>query len=224
MKNFILSLFVGLLFLTSCSNKKEKVVVEFLNNTEAKFDKNKFELVKLNLLDTIHEIDIYKYSDFSSYPSLVKYESSVDSAAIDTTSLEGYVQNEVYWESEPYSKGLYDFIRYDGDNSGYFIGNQNTPNKFLNSIVRVDYESFRQNLLNNIKFQNKLKDEISSYEYFKGVFSSDSLLKFVYMENVKSKKIYGFLYELTFRSNSILQKRKVIFDDKQEKIIAYKEE
>lgn len=142
------------------------------------------------------------------------YYSLIDSVLVESDT----IQTRVYWEIEPYSVQIYNYIRYYGDGSIYTLDNVD-PNLFLNSIVKSNYEDFRDKLLNDNNFQDKLKDEISKYDYFKGVFSSDSLLKFIAEENVKRKKVYGYICELTFKINSNLEKRRIIFDPKMEKIL-----
>lgn len=214
--NKLLVFFLAVIFLFSCNNKNDEIVVEFLNNTEKEFDKNKFEMVSLDLLDTIYELDIFNYSDYSDYPK-VEY----DAGMLDTVAVPE-IQQEVYWYSEPYSKAFYNFLRYNGENSDYIIDYDGNKNSFLNSLVKNSYEEFRKKFLKDDQFQIRLKDEIKQYPYFKGVFSSDSLLKFIYLENVKSKKLYGFLYQLTYRSNSILHKKKLIFNSEKNRIIAFK--
>jgi hypothetical protein len=219
MKNlkFIVTIVISAFIIQSCSDKKEQVVLDFLNKSELEFDKTKYELVELKLVDTIFETDIPDYNNFSEYPKLNPEDYELDSIMVD----DNYIQTQVYWGSSTYSKQFYDFLRYDGNYSNYTIEYE-LPNKFLNNLVKTDYYSFSNKFLSDISFQKQLKEEISNYDYFKGVFSSDSLIKFIELENIKRKTIYGFLYNLSFRTNSVLQRRQLIFDSKNQKIISYK--
>lgn len=224
----LLALLICVVILQSCSDNKEKIILNFLNKTEEKFDKKNFEFVDLKFIDTIYNSDIYENPYFLENLSS-NSEYYIDTSAVDSVmvSLDGYqdsdpiVPKQIDWSISPYSEQFYNYIKYDGDQSSY-TEEENSPNILLNAIVNSNYVDFRSKLLTDITFQNKLKNEISKYDYFKGVFSADSLIKLIEEEKIKRKILYGYLYELTFRSNSVLNKRRIVFDPKKETIISSK--
>jgi hypothetical protein len=210
-----------LITIVSCKDSKKEIILNFLNNTEKKFDKNNFELVNLSMIDTIYEIDKYQYSNYRDYYKHDEYEI-VDSVVVDTAAVDDDTINDIFWDYEPYSKAFYNFIRYDGNNSYYYINDKYDENNFLMSVVKSNYYNFKVKLIGDLAFQNKLKSEISQYpDYFKGVFSSDSLIKFINIEKEKSKIVYGYRYDLSFRSNDELRRMIIIFDNKYSNVLAF---
>lgn len=221
MKKLYILLFATLF--TSCSNNnQEKKVSDFLNNTLQNFDKSKFELVSINTLDTISMADVYKYSEYYDYPKGTDDYVMIDSAAVDTV---GFVEfggkSEINWNSESFSLALYNHIRYDGDDSNYVIGEEESPNIFLNSLVKTSYDDFKNKILSNKYFKTEYLFNIKGYKHFGGVFSKDSLFKFIEVENAKRKQVYGYNRLIKFRTNNILISLNIIFDEK-DNIIAYK--
>jgi hypothetical protein len=214
------------LFISCLNNNQEKKVSDFLNNTLQKFDKSKFEFVSINTLDTISMADLYKYADYFDYPlgtnnNYIDY-ITVDTAAVDTIGVDESIgQTEINWNSESFSLALYNHIRYDGDDSKYVKEDEESPNEFLNTIVKSSYKDFKQKILLNKEFKTNFLRNTEEYKYFGGIFSKDSLFKFIEIENSKRKQIYGYTRLVKFRSNNVLSSINIIFDEK-DNIIAYK--
>ncbi len=53
-------------------------------------------------------------------------------------------------------------------------------------------------------------------ERFTGCFDSDSLKKYIGISKTKRETLYGYLYQLKFRTKDELKIRRVLFDKKNE--------
>ncbi len=91
----------------------------------------------------------------------------------------------------------------------------------MNSIVESSYPNFRKKLIDDSKFQKKLVEEIFNYQNLAKLGSVDSVTKYISIERMKEKEVYGMLYTALYRINNILFKTEFIFN-KNEKIIQYK--
>lgn len=219
MKN-ILTLFCTLLIFISCKteNKKEQEIYNFLNHTAKHFDKSKYELVNLNLYDTVFVTD---YHTIKMTNNFIEYNKDETVTTVDTT-VSDYNEDfykDINWLYQPFSRKLHEYIRIDNANYTDF---NNIPNTFLNKIVSENYSSFRQKLIYDNQFQKELIDELSSYEKFKNLKSRDSIKKYISIEKKKDKEIFGYRYKGLYRINNELYKMEFFFD-KNEKLIEYEE-
>ncbi|WP_188411602.1 hypothetical protein [Pedobacter mendelii] len=219
MKN-ILTLSILLVILVSCKtkDKKEKEIYDFLNHTANKFDKSKYELVNLNLYDTVYVTD---YHSIKMTNSFIEYSEDETPVTVDTTAsnYNADFYKDMDWLYQPFSRKLHEYIREDNVNYTDF---NSTPNIFLNAIVNESYSDFRQKFIYENKFQKKLVEELSAYEKFKNLKSRDSIYKYIDIEKKKDKEIFGFIYYGLYRINNELYKMKFFFD-KNEKLIEYEE-
>jgi len=223
---FILSI----IFLTSCLNNKKDLILDYLNKYEKKFNKDKYEFIELELLDTIFENNTYKYWHYNNFPSpnLPQNTAVIESVILeDGTDLEYfYVKNDKYLPTDvqpkyyPFSLNFYNHLRYNS-NYTWYNNYDDSSNTFLDSIVHMKYEDFKMKLLNNSDFQTRLNNEISNYEHFKGLFSSDSLSKNIISEKKTPKILFGYLYRLKYRVNSILFEKMIIYNSDYSSIIGH---
>jgi hypothetical protein len=194
------------LFITFLScNKRQDTIVAFLNEHEQKFDKNKFEIVSLRPVDTIFQDEKYLLRNSSSY---------VDTTGADTSLTDDDVPT-FNPKTTVYSKALYEFITAASYDDEYQI-----PNKFLNGINEIGYPLFKKKVINDYTFQKDLLVQMRNYDYFNGLFQTDSVRNYLNAERMESNKVLAYVYEFKFRYDHSL-KQKIIVFDKDDKTILY---
>ncbi len=219
-----ISIFI-LLTLVSCINNRESKIKDFLNNTVESFDISKFELVSVVVVDTISNAELYLIESFEKYKPneyqhiILEPETSI---VADTVVVDDYIKTTLDWNYESYTSALYEHIRYDYNNSNYTKGEDETPNDFLNEIVKMSFKPFRNKVLNDTNFRNDLANETKNYNHFNGIFSADSLNKFLDIEITKDREFYCYVTSVKLRDDKKL-KSVYIFFDKKNNIIGYKE-
>lgn len=199
--------FSTILCLMSCrSTQKEDTIFEYLNNNEENFNGKSYELVKLKLLDTIYEDNLYRYLEKNDPKS--SYASFIDSVEVD--SLEA-ADGGIDWKSTTYSSELYDRLCYAGNYTDYLDRNSNSV-KFMNDICKEGRDTFKTKLLQDREFRVLLRSFMPDYDTFTGVFSADSVELYTNTQTKRSNTVAGFDYEVRYRTDNKLHIKRILFE------------
>ncbi|WP_293300376.1 hypothetical protein [Pedobacter sp. UBA4863] len=224
----VISIFI-FLNLMSCIDNRESKIKDLLNSSLESFDKSKFDLVSVVVIDTISYAKLYLINSFNKYnPNedqqlyLEPETTIVADTVISDTVVTDDIQTTLDWNYESYTSALHKHIRYDYNNSNYTKGEQETPNIFLNQIVKMPIKQFRHKILNDKNFRSDFGNEIKNYKHFNGVFSADSLNKFLNIEIEKDREFFCYITSVKFRNDGKLKSIYILFDE-QDNIIGYKE-
>jgi hypothetical protein len=220
MKNTLVNLLLISLALFSCKSPKEKIIVDFLNNTKEKFDRKEFELVSIQKTDTLYELNEH-FLNLYSFNKLGDGFNAIDGIEIDSLSIDTAAVN-IEFVYKPWL-GRYSSQLLEVFYANNFVYENNRNNFFLNdTVANMSTEEFSNLIIKDVFFKKKLKMEMGLYDNFIGAFSVDSLDYYLYKEIEKSKKIIGYIYNIKFREKSQLQNILLIFDVDDREIIGYK--
>lgn len=209
---FSVLIFITLLAGCDLTNRKDKVF-EYLNKTESRFDKKSYELVELNLLDTIYENEIYRFYDQNEDTDHI---ISIDS----TVGPDPNATNSIDWKEQKFSVGLFRHI-YHMSSTRQLINSDGSPNAFFDLVQQMDFKDFEQTLLLEDKFKKRLIAEMKKYGGFTGVYNADSVEHNVKIELDKSKRVYGYEYDLKYRVKTVLHNKHVLFDKQNNEILSH---
>jgi hypothetical protein len=201
---------ITLLFF-SCTNRKAQII-DFLNEHEQKFDKNKVEIISLIPVDTIYQDEKYllRNSRLNSNEGDSRF---VDTLGIDTTFADVPTFNR---DASVYSKALFEFIT-----AASYVDEFDIPNKFLNGLEKRDYKKFKKQILTDYKFRQNLISQMRDYSYFTGPFSPDSAANYLNLEKLDSKRVLAYTYRFKFRYDHSLKQKLIVFDKDDKSILYY---
>lgn len=211
---------LSLLFLMISCTKQDTKRVEiynFLNNTAKHFDNKKYELVSLDLLDTVFVTNYNNLEYFTKYKVVENPNITTTSDTIVYVEPPNFTLEDINWIYRPFSKSLHDYIKRDDNN---YLLQDNSPNSFMNKIVQSDYNKFKENLF-NAKFQKELFKNLNEYEGFSAIAVADTFVKYINLEKMKDKEIVAYRYLAKYRIDNTLNRTQFLFNSSG-KILEYK--
>ena len=204
-----------LFLLTGCNNRQEKILFDFLNNNEELFDDKSYKVVSIELKDTVYESEMDQFQYWDEFNTETDDEVSVDTTAYTGDSeVISYGPDIDKLKNGSYETSLYTYLTFYSS----YTYSDNSQNEFLNNIKAINIIEFEKKIQEDVTFRQNLIKEMQGYD-FKDIYNPDSINKYLAIERIKTKTIYGFIYNFKYRIKDELFYKKLLFNKSQDKIL-----
>lgn len=204
-----------LFLLTGCNNRQEKILFDFLNNNEELFDDKSYKVVSIELKDTVYESEMDQFQYWDEFNTETDDEVSVDTIAYTGDSeVISYGPDIDKLKNGSYETSLYTYLTFYSS----YTYSDNSQNEFLNNIKAINIIEFEKKIQEDVTFRQNLIKEMQGYD-FKDIYNPDSINKYLAIERIKTKTIYGFIYNFKYRIKDELFYKKLLFNKSQDKIL-----